>query len=344
MGRRLASLAVSVAAVVAVAAVAFWAGMNAVVPPELPIDEHPATTYAVETGTVSRALELPVTAAWSTTSTLPDATEGTITSVAHSTGSAASAGDVLLTIDLEPVVVAKGTVPMFRRLERGVRGPDVAQLQQLLRDEGFLAGPADGAFGPVTEAAVKRWQRATRATVDGVVDQGDLLFISSLPVRMAVVPATGDRVVPGSELVHVLGERPTFRALISASQRREVATGMTVSIAGPGGAIWRGTLGTVDVQPDGRYTALLGGNLCGDDCQPIAVTGETELKARIELVPVTAGIVVPTSALVLQPSGGVAVTLADGTLVAVRTIAEADGFAVVEGLVTGQRIRLPEPP
>ncbi|WP_424813582.1 peptidoglycan-binding domain-containing protein [Roseococcus sp. YIM B11640] len=48
-------------------------------------------------------------------------------------------------------------------LRRGARGPEVARLQ------GLLGQVADGEFGPVTEAAVRDWQRARGLTADGLV-------------------------------------------------------------------------------------------------------------------------------------------------------------------------------
>jgi rare lipoprotein A (peptidoglycan hydrolase) len=50
-----------------------------------------------------------------------------------------------------------------RTLKKGMRGHDVRTLQRL------LSIPADGAFGPHTAAAVKRFQRRAGLTADGVV-------------------------------------------------------------------------------------------------------------------------------------------------------------------------------
>ncbi len=327
-----------------IAGLGYWAGTNAIVPPELPVDEHETQTYSVATGSVERTIDIAVGASWSTTRTLFAGGDGVVTSVLHEAGALADAGDVLATIDLEPVVIAEGPVPMFRTLQRGVEGPDVAQLQELLRANGFLDGLADGAFGPVTEAAVKRWQRSIGAREDGIVNPGALLFVEGLPVRLEVLPSVGGRISTGGDLVRVLGHRPSFVATIGQSQWAELATGMTVAIGGPEGETWPGELGPFELQPDGRYSAPLTGELCGDACDVIAVAGETALSGSIELVPETEGVVVPTSALVEQPSGGLAVTLADGGSAEVRILAEADGFAVVEGLETGTVIVLPSPP
>jgi peptidoglycan hydrolase-like protein with peptidoglycan-binding domain len=48
-------------------------------------------------------------------------------------------------------------------LKRGSTGDAVKQMQQK------LGIPADGDFGPGTEAAVKKWQAANGLTADGVV-------------------------------------------------------------------------------------------------------------------------------------------------------------------------------
>jgi peptidoglycan hydrolase-like protein with peptidoglycan-binding domain len=55
-----------------------------------------------------------------------------------------------------------------RVMRRGNRGWDVAALQFLLQRRGFGAGRADGVFGPLTEGAVMRAQRAAAVGVDGL--------------------------------------------------------------------------------------------------------------------------------------------------------------------------------
>ena len=55
-----------------------------------------------------------------------------------------------------------------RPMRSGNRGWDVAALQYLLQRAGSGAGRADGLFGPLTEAAVRRAQAAAGIGVDGV--------------------------------------------------------------------------------------------------------------------------------------------------------------------------------
>ena len=48
-------------------------------------------------------------------------------------------------------------------------GPVVTAIQRALAKAGSDPGPLDGAFGKGTDAAVRRYQKAHRRTVDGVV-------------------------------------------------------------------------------------------------------------------------------------------------------------------------------
>jgi GH24 family phage-related lysozyme (muramidase) len=57
-------------------------------------------------------------------------------------------------------------MPMLRE---GSDGQHVKRLQILLAAKGFSPGPADGDFGPMTEQAVKRFQRTRGLEVDGIV-------------------------------------------------------------------------------------------------------------------------------------------------------------------------------
>jgi peptidoglycan hydrolase-like protein with peptidoglycan-binding domain len=337
----------SVAVLAGVAALGYWAGTNAVVPPSLPLQSHDPITYTVANGTVKSSVDLPVSASWSAARTLHAGRSGTLTSVLLTGGDLVAGGTVIATIDLRPVVVATGSVPMFRTLAAGTDGPDVAQLQRLLTAQGFYKGAIDGRFRASTTAATKLWQKSIGASQSGVVDAGALVFVDSLPARMALIPKVGDLVGQGGDLVRVLGSAPDFSVTITASNRASIRSGDAISIAAPDGSTWTGTLGTFEpaiTGIPGSYTATVGGTLCGTDCGLVPVEGETALRGSIVLVPETTGPVVPTSALVVQPSGGSAVTMADGSTRTVTVVAEANGFAVVDGLDAGAIIRLPSPP
>ncbi len=57
----------------------------------------------------------------------------------------------------------------MRVLRRGSRGTDVADVQERLRELGYLPGPVDGIFGRMTEEAVIKFQGDRGLTPDGIV-------------------------------------------------------------------------------------------------------------------------------------------------------------------------------
>ncbi|OCA85717.1 hypothetical protein A8F94_12645 [Bacillus sp. FJAT-27225] len=54
-------------------------------------------------------------------------------------------------------------------LKKGMKGPVVKQLQTILTKKGYNTKGIDGAFGPATEAAVKRFQQDNKLKADGIV-------------------------------------------------------------------------------------------------------------------------------------------------------------------------------
>ncbi len=54
-------------------------------------------------------------------------------------------------------------------ISMGDRGEDVRWIQRRLQMHEFDPGPADGVFGPRTDAAVRAFQRARKLEVDGIV-------------------------------------------------------------------------------------------------------------------------------------------------------------------------------
>lgn len=64
-------------------------------------------------------------------------------------------------------------------LERGDKGAEVSELQQLLFETGWLFELPDGAFGKRTEAAVKQFEEYAGLPVDGVADEEMILALAA---------------------------------------------------------------------------------------------------------------------------------------------------------------------
>lgn len=345
--RRRAVAAGWVVSVAAAAVVGWWAADATLAPPDDPLPAPELVLFTVGEGRVGRGLSFSAVAEWQLNPLAPNAAAGVVTSVVHDDAQEAAPGDVLYTVDLRPVVVGEGAVPAFRDLARGSRGPDVAQLQTLLADLGYLDGEPDGNFGAGTRRAVRDWQDDLGVDDDGVVRRGDVVWVPELPVRVAFADAVrvGARLADGQETVLAVPEAPDVWIPLTVDQRDLVPLSADVVVRHPDGE-WAGRIGTVEEVPESGQLLLRleghdGGAVCGTDCaQRIAVDARGNFVADIVVVPATRGPVVPVAALSTGPDGDVAVVRPDGTRLAVTIVASSDGLAVVEGVEPGTQILL----
>lgn len=61
------------------------------------------------------------------------------------------------------------TPVIYRLIKMGSKGTDVKLLQEQLTNKGYACGKIDGDFGTKTDSAVKKFQKANKLTVDGIV-------------------------------------------------------------------------------------------------------------------------------------------------------------------------------
>ena len=71
--------------------------------------------------------------------------------------------------------VSNGSASLLRA---GMNNSQVRTLQTQLKKAGYFNGPTTGYFGPLTESAVKNFQRANRLTVDGIVGNNTYALLS----------------------------------------------------------------------------------------------------------------------------------------------------------------------
>lgn len=70
-----------------------------------------------------------------------------------------------------------------RVLKRGTSGTDVEELQKILNSFGFYSEKIDGSFGPVTEDAVKQFQKNYNLEIDGLVGPQTIEKMNSLIIE-----------------------------------------------------------------------------------------------------------------------------------------------------------------
>lgn len=331
--------------VVIVAAAAFWAGRTALAPPEDPLAEgDEPVTYVVEVGTVGRSLAFTAVAEWPLVPAGRQSGSGVVTSVEVAQGRLVDAGDVLYSVDLRPVVVAQGSVPMFRSLGLRDEGEDVAQVQQLLSVLGFYSGEVDGVFGGSTRSAVRDWQDSLGVDDTGVVEASDVVFVEFLPARIVLSESVtpGARLSDGEVVVSVVPDAPEFRIPLSTEQADLVPLSADVVVTYVEG-MWDARIEKAVESNPGQLDLVLvgpgGGSVCGDVCVDwVDLRGTTNFRAEVIVIPETTGPVVPVGALSTDAANNPSVTLADGSLIPVTVIESANGIAVVDGVEVGTEI------
>lgn len=333
--------------VVLAAAVGAWGAWAAFVPPRVVEPQDVPATYVVEEATVGSSMEFPVSLTWEVAVEARSGGEGTMTSRTVEDGAVIDAGAQIFALDLRPVVAMKGATPSFRDLGADTEGDDVRQLQEYLRDAGYLRAAPSGRFGPATVVAVRAWQKDAGYEIDGAVRSGDIVFVPELParVRYSEDVRTGVRVSAGQVVIEVLTATPRIEMRLLAEQVGLVPTEGSVEVSA-GERTWEGVVSGATLEESGEtvlgLTAPDGGPVCGQECGelPVVGVGSQVGNGRIVVVPDATGPAVPAAALVTRPDGRAYVVLEDGTEQDVTVVAEGRGRAVIDGVAVGETVRL----
>lgn len=332
-------------AVLLVGGVIGWAVAVATRPPQQVAAESTYVLVEAKEGAIGQSVAAVVTASWPLRQVAVNQASGTITRLLVSRGEDVEAGDVLYRVDERAVVALPGAVPAFRALTLGVSGADVTQLTRFLVAKKFLASTTS-TFTASVQRAVRSWQKSLGVAGTGRLDRGDVLFVKTLPVRVALSSkfAVGGQVSAGDPAIEALASAPRFSVQYSDLQAKQVTEGMAITVD-LGTQRWKGSVGPLTVTQDGSVKAPVraaeGRTLCGEQCGKVPLQGTTQLKGTTEVQQSVAGVVVPLAALVSDANGSPGVIAADGQRVTVKVVARARGMAVVEGLAAGTAVRVP---
>lgn len=300
------------------------------------------TTVVSHPGSVGLDVPIRVSIDWRVSAVVRNQAAGVITSIDIDDSAKVSSGQQLYSVDLHPVVIAEGATPMFRDLEEGTVGPDVRQLQSMLRSLGFLELPADGIFGPRTVQAVREWQAERMQEPTGVVLLGAIAFVSQTPSVVSLDKdsiALGAAVSGGEEAIRVTSPDPELSASLARDQFVDIAVGSTVTIPTPEGD-WHGEIGALSHQGDGNLKAVLRQSKrssCGLEC-PFTVSSSDAI-GSITVVPRAEGVIVPTAAIMTRGSTALVVDR-EGSEHLVEILASADGESAISGLRAGTVVRI----
>jgi peptidoglycan hydrolase-like protein with peptidoglycan-binding domain len=345
--RRLRNLAIGVA-VLLIGVGLGWAATLVLTPPTDVLDSTKFTYVEVVDGEVGSSITLNSVAEWTPVPAGSNLAAGTVTTINVEPGQEVAPGATLYSVNLRPVVVAQGEIPAFQALAAGVRGADVAQLQGMLSSLGYFSSEANGIFGKSTTLAVKAWQKSLGVSATGVVEPGDIVFVPTLPTRVALdldVVRRGAVLAGGEPVVLGLPDAPEFSVPVSDSQAALMPAGTRVEITSPNGSIWDAFV--VDSEADDRGSISMrlrgeeGTSICGEDCTAVPVIGQTLLLSRVVTVESVTGPTVPSAALLSGANGTLWVIDSTGTRHEVTVETSARGISVIDGVSAGMRVRVP---
>ncbi len=151
-----------------------------------------------------------------------------------------------------------------------------------------------------------------------MVQPGDIVFVPSLPTRVALdteVIHRGASLAGGEAVVRGLPAEPAFTVPVSDNQSAMMPNGTRVEIVTDAGAWEAFVVDRVTDPASGTVVKLAGADgasICGSDCATLPVTGQTLLRSRIVTVETVRGLVVPSAALLSSAGGAVSVVDEEG--------------------------------
>ena len=238
------------------------------------------------TGTVGQTLHMTATSQWGSDYELTSPATGTVTTMNPAT-EAFDSGDTVLTINLAPVVVAEGDVPMFRDLGPGVVGPDVRQFERMLEGLGHEPGDVDGTWDDKTTEALAAWQGRIGVERTDSVPRGMMVFAEELPLRMQPSVVVGEEVAVGQPMGSVLQAAPTFMVALTEDQLDMVREGTAVTLT-RGEAELQGVVSSFDRDDEGTRAIIMsadGGPLCPAPCHGASASAISTWAASLRSYP-----------------------------------------------------------
>jgi hypothetical protein len=277
---------------------------------------------------------------------------GTTTSITErvtslpAVGATIELGDVLYTVDGEPVIALTGSLPAWRSLSTSSDdGPDIAQLELSLAALGYDADGSlvvDDEYDSATAEAVEAWQTGLGRDATGEVELGDVVFLPSTVTVTELDTTVGADVTEADQILHVSGSAQQVVAAVTDDVESVVVPGLQVQLVTDAGLV-AGVVtllrsvaaddGTVTVEAVITPTTEMAAQANGSTVDvTIAIDGPTD------------AITVPADAIVSRLDGTYAVEVRDDTgdhWVTVEVIDVRGSTVAVAGIDAGTQVLVP---
>lgn len=180
--------------------------------PDVLASDTAPSVVTVETRQVASDSAVPATlsirvASWRTAAV---ALDGVVTSIDVVPGDRLDGGEVVLTVDDQPVVAFVGSAPLVRDIATRARGEDVRRLQEFLLGQDDLETgdlEVDGRYGSATAQLVHEFREEHGMAESPGIGPGDLIWIGggdfvvrSADISVGVRLSVGDAVLTGQPL------------------------------------------------------------------------------------------------------------------------------------------------
>ncbi|MFV0434068.1 MAG: peptidoglycan-binding domain-containing protein [Leucobacter sp.] len=352
IGRRRTEIALWIATLLIIGALAGWSISRVLYPESGSLSgegEDQASSYTAKEAELGSTLSLTARAQWKPSAVIYNGADGTVTSVAQIGDGEVQSGTELYTVDARPSIVAEGSLPAFADIGPGDSGPHVRQLQKYLRDSGFDVDPSRTQTDRAVEA-VRAWQEKMGYPVDGVVREGDIVWVDALPTRIALDEESfrnGARISAGAGEISVFSGSPQFSLEVDQQVAQRIPEHARVSLEPASDHSWKAEVGerrSSEENPDQielQLEPVKGTAICEDECDLIPVDDGTAVRADVVLIPNKRGIVIPTAAISTAAADGPPfVTTAENKRIEVEIVQSAEGMSLVEGLAAGTQVLL----
>jgi peptidoglycan hydrolase-like protein with peptidoglycan-binding domain len=172
-----------------------------------------------------------------------------VTTMGKKVGDHVAFGDLLGTVSGVPVFLVPSNLPLYRDIGLGDEGPDVAALQSFLTRLGHLNGTASGKADAATLSAVGRWYKALGQKPfvrNGVpyLPLGHLAFGTGEGI-VREAPTVGQRLQADRPFMVLSAGSQAVSARFTVPEADAVKAGRSVTIRGPGGSSYAGTIVTI---------------------------------------------------------------------------------------------------
>jgi Putative peptidoglycan binding domain len=326
------------------------------VPVTTPTTTEPATTTCATTSTTPSSTPVAPTAAAPTggARTRPSASTGastgatteitqTITSIV-AVNTDLHSGDVLYTVDGEPVVALDGNLPAWRSLSTSsADGADIAQLEAALVALGYDPSgnvTVDNHFDSATRTMVKAWQKGLGIDQTGKVTLGSIVFLPSATSVIAVEQSVGDSVGEGDAVLQLAAATQDVVIDVPDGDEALVVPGLSVTIGDVQGTVTQ----LRSAEADGAVVV----EAVITPATPIdGATNGSTVRVTLTLQNATGVLLVPTEALVSRLDGTYAVQVeaADETSnwLSVEIVGTSGANVAIraDGLTEGTLVLLP---